>query len=156
MPFDADDHGYRGLGYLLLHAQKEYLKAALCEFSEAIKLDPNGSPYYSSRGSVHQALGMYDDALSDYSKAIDIRPKADYYNSRGCVYLAQGNYDDAIADFNKAISLNPDFAWAYASLGKAYWHLGQKERAEECFKKAVGMEQDASSIKYEWEKFKAA
>ena len=51
-------------------------------------------------------MGQYDQAISDYTKAIEINANNAYaYCNRGSVYDDKGLYDKAIADFNKAIEI---------------------------------------------------
>ena len=48
--------------------------------------------------------GRYDEALVDYTKAIDLDPNlAMAYNNRASIYSKRGQYDLAIADYTKAI-----------------------------------------------------
>ena len=49
---------------------------------------------------------MYDQAISDYSKALEINPKdTAAYNNRGMAYYRKGEYDKAWEDVHKAQSL---------------------------------------------------
>lgn len=56
---------------------------------------------------------MYNDAINDYSKAVELDPKNAYaYYNRGISYDKKGEYNLAIKDFAKAIELDsskPDF-----------------------------------------------
>jgi len=49
---------------------------------------------------------MYDQAISDYSKALEINPKdTAAYNNRAMAYYREGEYDRAWEDVHKAQSL---------------------------------------------------
>ena len=54
---------------------------------------------------------MYNKAMADYAKAIDLSvdgaDKAQAYFSRGISHAEQGMYDEAIADFDEAVKLDP-------------------------------------------------
>ncbi len=65
-----------------------------------------------------QQLGLNYDAISDYTKAIEIDSSYDaaYYN-RGLVKDKLKDYSGSISDFNKAIELNPNDAESYSSRG---------------------------------------
>jgi Flp pilus assembly protein TadD len=50
--------------------------------------------------------GQYDQAISDFNKAIEINPKyANAYNNRGIVYISLGNMVSACHDWLKACEL---------------------------------------------------
>ena len=89
---------------------------------------------------VHPDLknGLYDSAISDFNKAIEIDPKHDKaYNSRGNVYNVKGLFDLAISDFNEAIDINPKYADAYGNRGYAYSAKGLYDLAISDFNKAI-------------------
>ena len=65
--------------------------------------------------------GIYDLAIADCSKAIEIDPHyISAYNTRGVVYIQKGKYDLAISDFDKCISLNPSNMIAQENRKVAY------------------------------------
>src|SRR5271166_2035949 len=70
---------------------------------DAIELKPDAEAYYN-RGNVKQAKGDSDGAITDYSKAIELKPDfAEPYYNRGVAKQAKGDFDGAIADYSKAI-----------------------------------------------------
>ena len=75
---------------------------------------------YYNRGNEHFNAGRYDDAITDYSKAIGLNPRyAEAYNNRGNALAKKGQDDAAITDWTKAIKLNPRYAEAYCHRGAA-------------------------------------
>ena len=85
------------------------------EFEEAIRLytkaleysgipDENRSKIYFNRGLAYDNQGRYDQAIANYSRAIELNPDyvSAYYN-RGNAYDNQGRYHQAIADYSRAI-----------------------------------------------------
>ena len=73
--------------------------------------------------------GQYDQALFDFTKAIELNPKdADAYINRGFVYDKKGQYDQAISNFTKALEINPKYAEAYCNRGIAYGKKGNTVR----------------------------
>jgi len=93
--------------------------------------------FYNNRGVANGKKGQYDQAISDFSKAIELSPayqKA--YNNRGTIFGRMGQYDRAIADFNKALEIDSmvaetynNLAWLYAT-AKAPDFLNGKKAVE--------------------------
>ncbi|MDE7252694.1 MAG: tetratricopeptide repeat protein, partial [Acetatifactor sp.] len=85
---------------------------------------------YLRRGNRAHGEGRQQDAMDEYSKAIEIYPEnVVAYNNRGYVYADLGQYEKALQDFNKAMELDPNLASAYNNRGYAYRNLGQNEKA---------------------------
>ena len=101
---------------------------------------------YSDRGWAYLHLKEYEQAMSDFHRALDLKP--DYawvYGSRGLVYRTLRDYERAIADFDRAIELNPDYAWAFGSRGLTFRFLNDDERAIADFDRAIEL-----NPKYTW------
>ena len=93
--------------------------------------------FYNNRGMAYRDKGQYDQAISDYNKALGINPRYAYaYNNRGIAYGDKGQYDQAISDFNKALEVNPRYAEAYNNRGRAYYLKGEYGKSWEDIKKA--------------------
>jgi tetratricopeptide (TPR) repeat protein len=72
------------------------------------------SNYYGSKANL-------DQAIADYSKAIELRPEYAYaYNNRGAAFLASGFPHKAISDLDHALQLKPGFPQAYSNHGNTY------------------------------------
>ena len=90
------------------------------------------------RGLAYHEKGHYDEAIADYSKAIEISPGyAEAYNNRGVAYHNKRQYDEAIADYSKAIEISPRYAGAYRNRGVAYRKNGQYDEAIADYSKAI-------------------
>lgn len=65
-------------------------------------------------------MARLDDALNDFTKAIEINPNyAPAYSNRAGIYFQKGEYEKAKKDADKAISLDPKMADAYLNRGMA-------------------------------------
>ncbi len=61
---------------------------------------------YYNRGLAYFEKGQYDQAISDYTKALEINPRyARAYYDRGSAYARKGQYDKAWEDVHKAQDL---------------------------------------------------
>ena len=92
--------------------------------------------YYESRGSAYYLKGNLDQAISDYNKAIALKPKLFFYMNRGNAYYLKGNYDQAIFDYNKEIELGPSI-YIYINRGNAYFVKGNYDQAISDYNKAI-------------------
>jgi len=94
--------------------------------------------YYFYEGSKALLQKDYDQAISDYTKAIEINPTfAEVYYGLGVAYCNQGNLSQAISDYTKAIEINPNLAEAYDSRGDAYHNQGNLSQAISDYTKAI-------------------
>jgi len=91
---------------------------AMDDLSLAIRLIPNHSGTYISRGVVKYRMKDFQGAIDDYTAAIERDPdSANAYYNRG---LAKANLKDcqgAIKDFTDSIKLSPDHDDVYHSRG---------------------------------------
>ena len=129
-------------------ASQGQFNEAKVEFEKALKVDPYNDLAETSiiviedlndktiesktailwfKGSANFIKGLWDNAITDYSKVIQMNPKllAGAYNSLGLIYDEKGQHDAAIADFTTAIELNPKLIDAYNNRGLAYDKKGQ-------------------------------
>src|SRR5204862_7656431 len=98
------------------------LAAALSDFNEAIRLDPENSWYSSNRHYLYVDAGNYEALLADYNEAIRLyagdatiyfergvnyKNMADAQRERGAYSISIDNYAKAITDYNEAIRLYP-------------------------------------------------
>ncbi|MGI6414289.1 MAG: tetratricopeptide repeat protein [Thermoguttaceae bacterium] len=83
-------------------------EAALAEFEEVIRIDPNSAKAYDRRAKLYLKKGELDKAIADYGELIRLDPKApSNYQARACILLDKGEFDRAAADLSNAIALSP-------------------------------------------------
>ena len=98
---------------------------------------------YFLNGNACYDLGLYDLAIANYDKAIQLEPNNTHaYNNRGLAKAALGEYFAAISDFDKAIQLKPTSAGTYYSRGNAKLNLGQAFAAISDYDKAIQLKPD--------------
>ncbi len=91
---------------------------------------------YNNRGVLHWELNNPQQALNDFSKAIDNMPDAMSYLSRGNIWVDLGDDRKAVEDYTRAIELMPRLARAYNHRAFAWLNLGDRARAEADFQRA--------------------
>jgi tetratricopeptide (TPR) repeat protein len=63
-------------------------------------------------------LGQHAAAITDYDKAIQLKPNYAYaYSNRGLAKVSLGQHAAAITDYDKAIQLKPDVVETYNNRG---------------------------------------
>lgn len=102
-----------------------------------------------NQGVKYQRNGQDGEAISEYTKAIEIDPDfAEAFYARGFAYAhGQGDYGKAISDFTKAIVLAPT-AEVYIGRGAAYRQQGEIDRAIADFTTATQMDPGDGTAHY--------
>ncbi len=94
-----------------------------------------------NRGHSYEASGQYDQAISDYNRAIALKP--DYaiaYEARGNSYYKVRQFDWAITDYGRAIMLMPNNPEPYGNRGNAYLALAKFDKAIADYSKALKLD----------------
>jgi cellulose biosynthesis protein BcsQ/Tfp pilus assembly protein PilF len=129
------------------------IQAAIEKYTEAVAIAPKFKESYFNRGDVYLKMKDYDNAIRDFTHAIELKPAsgdlhaqdAESYYKRGLSYSWKKDYDLAIADYIKAIELNPELGDPYLFLGNAYMIKGDKEKAQASFQKAFLVSADLNT-----------
>jgi len=102
------------------------------------RLDALLDSIFSSASAQQKQSEPYDQAISEYTKAIELNPNsAEAYYHRGFTYGEKGQYDQAISDYNKALEINPRYAEAHVYRGFAYGEKGQYDQEISDYNKAL-------------------
>lgn len=90
----------------------------------------NNAEKYYQQGMAHYKQGQLEEAITNFTKAIELNPShASAYSNRGLVYATKGQHNQAIADFTQAITLDPDHTGTYATRAISYTKLGKLPEA---------------------------
>ncbi len=98
---------------------------ALALAAKDISLDPTSATPYSERAKIYDRMKNYDDAITDYNKAISIKPTAALYAKRGLCWDNKEDYTKAAADYSKAIELDDSVGVYFRD--RAYCHYQLKD-----------------------------
>lgn len=117
----------RGIAYLEL----QKYEFAINDFKRHIKI--NGVSkldkynIYCLMAEAYENLGDYEQALKEYSNALDFDDENDTtYFKRGTIYCdCLHVYSSAVQDFEKAININKDNRFYYSFCAYAYVHKGE-------------------------------
>ena len=111
--------------------------------------DKSTATDHYNRGEAHYFDGEYDQAFSELTRAIEIKPTdAHAYVSRGVAYGNKGEYDLAVADYSKAVEIDPMITDAYRGRAGAYYYKGEYDKAwKDVYKaQALGHEVDSKLL----------
>lgn len=96
---------------------------------------------FNFRGLAYICLGEYDQAIRDFSRALDInKNSSQYYSNRGYVYDLQGEVESAITEYERAIQLDNQNDLAWNNLGYALVALGRYDEALEAYNESLKIE----------------
>lgn len=97
--------------------------------SQAIRINPKSADAYVLRAGANAFQQDYQQAIDDYTRAINLHPATLYHETlanqyilRGQTYELMSHSDKAIADFSTAIQLGDKAirSWAYQQRGRAF------------------------------------
>ena len=126
---------------------KEYLDSGIYDFqcgkyadaiekiNESIKLKNDWEIPYFYRAASHQAMENFDDAILDYTKALQLNDKmTDAYYNRAKIILSRKDIDNpdlnrAVSDLEKALELDANFAEALYAMAAALKKLEKYNEA---------------------------
>ncbi len=101
-------------------------------------------PYaYNNRGLTYVEEKKYNEAISDFSKAVDLKPDYDeaWFN-RGLCYVQENRAGEALADFKRSIELKPEDPETYYNCGVLLMNQEKNDEAITYFDKAISLNPD--------------
>jgi tetratricopeptide (TPR) repeat protein len=73
------------------------------------------------KGNALMSSKKYDEAIAEYTKAIDLdATNPVFFSNRAAAHASKGDHLSAIGDAEQAISIDPKFVKAYSRLGYVY------------------------------------
>jgi tetratricopeptide (TPR) repeat protein len=93
---------------------------------------------YNLRGLAHTCMGNYEQAIRDFSRALDLdKTVSRFYVNRGEVYFYQGDNNGAIVEYQRALQLDNQNSIAYNDLGYSLALLERYDEALDAFGEAL-------------------
>jgi lipoprotein NlpI len=90
-------------------AQRNEIKAAILDFSEALKVDPEATDALYNRGAAYALMGQTNYALADFAHLLDLAPNdPDTLFYRALIYVNQGKTELAVEDLSAVLGQRPD------------------------------------------------
>ncbi|GMR17854.1 MAG: hypothetical protein BMS9Abin33_0248 [Gammaproteobacteria bacterium] len=138
-----DVHYWRGWS----DTPEETLDRALAMSKLAIELDPSSPQAYWALGYTRLYRKELDMAATAVEHAITLAPNyADGYGLLALINNYLGNGETARQLVTKGMKINPHYTWDYPyNLGRAYYTLGEHQKAIEALLEALDRNEHAAS-----------
>ncbi len=128
-------------------------ESAIEKINKSLELKKDWEIPYFYRAVANQALENFDEAMLDYTKALQINDKmTDAYYNRAKITLSRKDIENpdiekAVSDLQKALELDPKFIDALFAMAAAYKKLKEYHKALEYLEKLIQLEPDAIQAK---------
>jgi len=96
------------------------------------------SDYWNNKAVAFHALGLYEDALECYGRALELnQDDPDLWQNKGATLICLKRHEEAIHALEIAIKLSPKVGDFWNNKGRAHQELHQPSEALDCFRKAA-------------------
>ena len=110
-----------------------FINIALSDSSSVEKHYKNATAYHD--------VGEFEQAISEYRKAIALHPNSPIiYNRLGVAYAELKQYDAALDAYQRALALSPMTTELHYNVGLVHLKQGDLPRALEAFKRAITLD----------------
>ncbi len=118
--------------------------------TEATNTDGTKDLLWFKLGDAYLGAKKWADAITNYDKAIALKPTGPYYNNLGQAYGKSGHTAEAIKAYNDAAAIDPTMAGQYYfNLGAVLTNAVKTEEANVAFDKAIAAD-PAKAEAYYW------
>lgn len=102
---------------------------------------PWSSQLHANLGTALGETGRFDEALSEYDKALRIAPEfVEALLNQGSALAGLRNYDEAIASYTRVLAIDPEHRTAALNLGAALAAVGRLDEAVARFENLLKLE----------------
>jgi protein O-mannosyl-transferase len=106
-------------------SMKKEFDDRLATFDREVNQSQSAESYHG-RGMLYASKGVFDRALSDLTRALELAPRSpNIFLDRGTIYFMRRDLDRAISDYSTALSLDPKAVKVYYNRGLAYFRKGE-------------------------------
>jgi len=117
-------------------AQENY-KEAMADCGEALARDSSIAMAYNLRGTALRQTGNPQQALQDFTRAVELAPDETNYFQRAATYQMLGQHQLALADLDQVIAIKPDGAQAYFARAQSRRATGDAAGAVQDHRRAL-------------------
>ena len=120
------------LQMVYVYLNKGEKEKALATLADARREAPHDPTVFIIAGMLYRLNGLYDRALKQYDKLLELSPRdiviASY--NRGRLYMYRHEYDRAIAELEKGRAVEPDHPLIKTFLAITYFNQGDVDRCQ--------------------------
>jgi len=133
--------------------QEGKFESAIDNINQSLMLKNDWEIPYFYRAVAYQAIENYNEAMLDYTKALQLNPKmTDAYYNRARITLSRKDIENpdvnkAVLDLEKALELDEKFVDALYAMAAAHKKLGNYHKSLEYIEKLLQIEPDAVHAK---------
>lgn len=133
----------------IFHIQNGKFEEGIEKINQSLELKRDWEIPYFYRAVAYQALEKFDDAMLDYTKAIQLNPRmTDAYYNRAYINLTRKDISNpdlekTAQDLEKALELDPKFIDALYAMAAVQKKLGNFHAALEFLERLLQIEPDA-------------
>ena len=122
-----------------IYAEYGKNEEALAGFDQLIKLQPDSAVNYIGKGQVLSAMSRHEESCAAFEKSTSLDPKRfDVWGMQAAEQAKLKRFEEAVTSINKGIELAPDYAGNIYNRACIYSLKGDKTKALEDLKTAVG------------------
>lgn len=136
---------------MLYYFQEHYTEMAR-DFLKVSELNPDNAKAYTLLGLAYLKTDNYDSAVSNLTRAIELKPElVEAYSYRAEAYRLKGMLILSVQDVNRVLDIGAKkqiLGMAYSTRAKAFRDLGEIERSDADFKRAVNLDPAYDIYKY--------
>jgi tetratricopeptide (TPR) repeat protein len=137
--------GHHCLGTELLNSG--HPREALEHFDAVLGAHIEYAPTRANRAVALSALGRNEEAIADFSTAIEFGDGAVVRHNFGLTLGKLGRYDEAITQYQAALRFDPDHYPTLVELGAALGTVGRFSEAEATLRRAIEMRPDEARVR---------
>lgn len=123
------------------------LRRAIGEAQKGVLENPLDARAYLFLGTIYSRVGLADEALKVFNKAIELSPRKQHiYFELADVYIKKSDYPKAVEVLERAYNLDPEFNGAGMNLAAVYILNNQQEKADALLIKFQGTVNAADNV----------
>ncbi len=110
------------------------------KLNDLLKTNQKNAGIYYNRGVLYASKNDTEQAIIDYSKAIEIdKNHADAHYNRGLAYIKKERYEEAIRDFTATLKTEPNLVDALCNRGNVFYILNNYSSAIRDYTTAINI-----------------